>query len=137
MNNQQNDFENSNIQETESDLTTDDLVLMIGEREVNSFQNRKIINNLKNKLTDIYKINQALTSELEKVKNDLNKDKESKETLQLKEENRKLKHDHKLVINKLNKKIENLRTQLKKEEFEEETKEKEDGGNFEEIVDLE
>jgi hypothetical protein len=131
-NNQQNNFENSNIQETENTLTTDDLVLMIGEREVNLFQNRKIVNKLKNKLTDLYKINQTLTFKLDQKK-------ENKDLENLKEENKKLIKDHKIIIKKLNKKIENLRIQLKKEEEFENKEEIDDldGENFEDIVELE
>jgi hypothetical protein len=131
-NNQQNNFENSNIQETENTLTTDDLVLMIGEREVNLFQNRKIVNKLKNKLTDLYKINQTLTFKLDQKK-------ENKDLENLKEENKKLIKDHKIIIKKLNKKIENLCIQLKKEEEFENKEEIDDldGENFEDIVELE
>jgi hypothetical protein len=131
-NNQQNNFENSNIQEIENTLTTDDLVLMIGEREVNLFQNRKIVNKLKNKLTDLYKINQTLTFKLDQKK-------ENKDLENLKEENKKLIKDHKIIIKKLNKKIENLCIQLKKEEEFENKEEIDDldGENFEDIVELE
>ena len=49
-------------------LTTDDLVLMIGEKEVTLFQTRKVINELKIKCGQLQKLNDSLTAELEGLK---------------------------------------------------------------------
>ena len=46
-------------------LTTDDLVLMIGEKEVTLFQTRKVINELKIKCQELQKLNDSLTADLQ------------------------------------------------------------------------
>jgi len=49
-------------------LTTDDLVLMIGEKEVTLFQTRKVINELKIKCEELQKLNNSLTEDLKRSK---------------------------------------------------------------------
>ena len=49
-------------------LTTDDLVLMIGEKEVTLFQTRKVINELKIKCEELQKLNNSLTEDLKTSK---------------------------------------------------------------------
>ena len=49
-------------------LTTDDLVLMIGEKEVTLFQTRKVINELKIKCQELQKLNDSLTIKLKDLK---------------------------------------------------------------------
>jgi hypothetical protein len=149
-------IQNQQEQNNENILTTDDLVLMIGEKEVNLFQKNKLINGLRNKLSEIHKVNLVYKNKLDQEEDSLKEIKslkkvqdkliEENEALKvqiklidsLENENKKLKQDHKIVINKLNKKIENLRTQIHQKdiEIEEETEEKE-GPDFEDIVELE
>jgi len=49
-------------------LTTDDLVLLIGEKEVTLFQTRKVINELKLKCEELQKLNDSLTAKLTGLK---------------------------------------------------------------------
>ncbi len=100
-------MQDANIQNTQDNvLTTDDLILIIGEKEVNLFQNRKLINNLKNKILDLTQQtnNSEILIQLEK---ELNEEKIK---------NNNLKHEYESVINRLNQKIANLRIQLKEKE---------------------
>jgi hypothetical protein len=103
-----------NTNEQENMLTTDDLIFIIGEKEASLFQKNKKINFLTKQLNELYKLNVLSQKKLEE------NDKTSDIINNLKEENKKIESDYKIVINKLNKKIENLRTQIKLEEFKEE-----------------
>jgi hypothetical protein len=114
-----------NTNEQENMLTTDDLIFIIGEKEASLFQKNKKINFLTKQLNELYKLNVLSQKKLEdndKTSDIINnlKEENEKKINNLKEENKKIESDYKIVINKLNKKIENLRTQIKLEEFKEE-----------------
>jgi chromosome segregation ATPase len=137
---------NKTQQNEKNSLTTDDLVLMIGEKEVNLFQTRKIINSLKDKINELTQQNQLQNEYIKRLQSDINnnvsdktseneelKDKIEKLKTELKEiqdnntklktelkeiqdNNTKLKTEHNIVVKKLNKRITNLRLQLNKQE---------------------
>jgi FtsZ-binding cell division protein ZapB len=104
----------------EPPLTTDDLLLIIGEKTMELFQSKRIENLLRNRLQESYDTINILSNDNKKLKNKETGNLDNSNKIielnliieKLESENIKLKKEHKIVQAKLQNKIHNLRNQL-------------------------